>query len=545
MHLSFFINHLCGCFIKVSFVRNVVGLEDEAAKIISLLTEETEELDVISIIGMPGLGKTTLAGKIYRDPTIAYEFPIRLWVNVSQQYRVRDIFLSVLRDLSWITEDMYDKTDLEIAQALRARLDKESRNEEVARATNHYRTSHKLRFLNLEESRLLLKFSVFGNPNCPVELETLGGVIADMCGGLPLVIMLVAGVLAKIASTGEMKVMQSSWKKFTEILKTFVYDDLGTRFQQIVSFSCNALPSNLKPSFLYLGMFPEDFEIPIKRLILLWIAEGFIEQKTEISLEETAKHYLEDLIDRNLVMTDKIQFLIYKGRHISIDFNNVMNFISSQPYGPRVRSLCSSREEIILLPTDISAIADAFKLTRVLDVRSIRFTRFPFYLTQLVHLRHIALTSDFKVLPEAISKWWNIQTIIVFTSSRVLEIKADIWKMVHLRHLETNASVILCKAGAWKAADGGFRQLEVLKIEYTNLVLWEASSHHFPNLQELKLRNCEELEALPFGLADVSSLQVIDLHRTTKLAAASAREIQQETDTKGRRLKLSIFPSYE
>ncbi|KAK4394856.1 hypothetical protein Sango_1639900 [Sesamum angolense] len=97
----------------------------------------------------------------------------------------------------------------------------------------------------------------------------------------------------------------------------------------------------------------------------------------------------------------------------------------------------------------------------------------------------------------------------------------------------------------WEAADGGFRQLEVLQIEYTNLRLWVASSHQFPNLQELKLRNCEELEALPFGPADVSSLQVINLYRTTKLAAASAREIQQETDIKGRRLKLSIFPSYE
>ncbi|KAK4394855.1 putative late blight resistance proteinR1A-10 [Sesamum angolense] len=456
-------------------------------------------------------------------------------------------------------------------------------------------------------------------------------------------------------------------------------------------------------------MFPEDFEIPIKRLILPWIAKGFIQQNTEISSEETAKQYLKDLISRNLVMTDKVSTTgkiktcrvhdkirdfclrevrryggelvagsisdLQRRRHISIDFKSVMNFISSQPYGPRIRSiLCSSTEEIILLPTDVSAIADGFKLTRVLDVRSIRFTRFPFYLTQLVHLRYIALTSDFKVLPEAISKWWNIQTIIVFTSSRVLEIKADIWKMVHLRHLETNASVILCKPGGggngekiqtllnispqsctndlferainlkklgirgqltmlhddkggstpfdnlgklqqleklkllndlhihpqeaklpglppshkfppklisltlsytllsweqmyvlgtlhnlrvlklknnafagerWEAADGGFQQLEVLQIEYTDLVLWEVSSHHFPKLQHLRLRNCEELKALPFGLANVSSLQVIDLHRTTKLAAASARKIQQETDTKGRRLKLSIFPSYE
>ncbi|XP_011072179.1 putative late blight resistance protein homolog R1B-17 [Sesamum indicum] len=471
----------------------VVGLDDVTEQIIIYLTEETEILDAISIVGLPGLGKTTVARQIFRHPRIEYEFPIRLWVSVSQVYSVKDIFLGMLRDLSWITEDMYDKTEEEIARTLHARLEKEkfliilddmwtteawddlrrafpiksnksnkilitSRLKEVGRAINPKRKCHMLRFLTPKESWSLLTYLVFGYRD---------------------------------SSTGETEVMQSSWKKVPKSLKTFVHSDIETRFRQIVPFSYHALPSNLKPCFLYLGMFPEDFEIPFKRLILLWIAEGYIEKKTEISLEEIAKQYLEDLISRNLVMTDKLSTtgniktcrvhdLIrdfcrgeaskyyfqeihgYGGeqdaysisylqwmRHIAIDFNNVINLISSQPYGPRVRSiLCSSREEIILLPTDVSAIADAFKLTRVLDVRSIRFTRFPFYLTQLVHLRYIALTSDFKVLPEAISKWWSIQTIIVFTSSRVLEIKADIWKMVHLRHLETNASIILCKAGA-------------------------------------------------------------------------------------------------
>ncbi|KAL0302741.1 UNVERIFIED_CONTAM: putative late blight resistance proteinR1A-10 [Sesamum angustifolium] len=293
----------------------VVGIEDQTDIIIGYLTEETEKLDAISIVGMPGLGKTTLARKIFRDPKMEYEFPIRLWVSVSQEYRVKDIFLSMLRDLSWITEDMHDKTNEEITQTLRARLEKEkflivlddmwtteawddlrdafprsknankilitSRIMDVAYYTNPLREPHKLRFLTQEESWMLLKFSVFGSPNCPQELEVFRTVLVDMCNGLPIVIMLVAGVLGRTASTGEMKVMQSSWKKVIESLKTFLYDDLEKRFEQIVAFSYNALPSNLKPCFLYLGMFPEDFEIPIKRLILLWIAAGFIEQKRD------------------------------------------------------------------------------------------------------------------------------------------------------------------------------------------------------------------------------------------------------------------------
>ncbi|KAL8537964.1 hypothetical protein ACS0TY_000056 [Phlomoides rotata] len=54
---------------------NIVGFEDETTKLLGYLTEETQQFDVISIIGMPGLGKTTLARKIFRDPKFRYEFP--------------------------------------------------------------------------------------------------------------------------------------------------------------------------------------------------------------------------------------------------------------------------------------------------------------------------------------------------------------------------------------------------------------------------------------------------------------------------------------
>ncbi|KAL0341629.1 UNVERIFIED_CONTAM: hypothetical protein Scaly_1825500 [Sesamum calycinum] len=66
---------------------------------------------------------------------------------------------------------------------------------------------------------------------------------------------------------------------------------------------------------------------------------------------------------------------------------------------------------------------------------------------QLVQLRYLTLSTDLAILPAAFSKLWNIQTLVVDTTSRTLEIKADIWKMVQLRHLKTNASTTLPKTG--------------------------------------------------------------------------------------------------
>ncbi|KZV13965.1 hypothetical protein F511_44708, partial [Dorcoceras hygrometricum] len=63
------------------------------------------------------------------------------------------------------------------------------------------------------------------------------------------------------------------------------------------------LPRQLKSCFLYMGLFPEDYEIPVKKLIKLWVADGFLEPSDESrSLEELAEECLEDLVERSLVL---------------------------------------------------------------------------------------------------------------------------------------------------------------------------------------------------------------------------------------------------
>ncbi|KAG8378689.1 hypothetical protein BUALT_Bualt07G0011400 [Buddleja alternifolia] len=740
---------------------NVVGFEDEAEKIIGYLTNEADYLDVISIIGMPGLGKTTLAGKIYRDPAIQYEFPTRIWVYVSQEFTKKDVFISILREFTRITDEMYKKSDHDLAREVSSHLERgkflivmddvwtaedwdklqiafpksnkagkiliTSRHEDVAHHANRIRGPHNLRFLTQEESWLLLRLEVFGKPECPSELEVLGKLISEQCGRLPLAIVVIGGILVKkFSASEEMTARKNAWRKVSESVSTYLNEDPQRRMEKIISLSYDKLPYHLRACFLYLGMFPEDFEIPVWKLIRMWIAEGFIQQKTGITLEETAENYLEDLINRNLVRIDKMRrdgrvktcrihdmlrdfcrieagnekenFLqeikkssdgvfdppvddVKKFRRICIH-SNVLNFVCSRPYGPRVRSfVCFSKEEITLPSENVSTIPAAFKLLRVLDAKPVKFTKIPSDLYHLVHLRHIALSFNLGVLPSSFSKLWNIQTLIVDTTSRTLDIKADIWKMIQLRHLKTNASATLPKTGksskegqklqtlgtispqsctdevfdragnlkkvgirgklatlldgknggsfdslgklgsleklkllndvfpsppsegqlrglpqpykfppklrsltlsdtfldwskmcvlgllenlevlklkdkafmgkCWEAADGGFRQLEVLLIGRTDLVFWVASAHHFPRLRRLELENCEELREVPIGLADIRSFQYLDLYRT-KHAAGSAKKIreakekmQDEQTAKINGFKLTIFPPDE
>ncbi|KAL2484753.1 Disease resistance protein (CC-NBS-LRR class) family [Abeliophyllum distichum] len=740
---------------------NVVGFEDEAEKVTNLLTGGSDELEVISIIGMPGLGKTTLAKMIYRDPKIEYEFYNRAWVYVSQEYSRKEVFLNIWSHFAKPSEDMYKMTDENIAKELRAFLEKgkylivvddvwtedawndlkiafpknkkrsrillTSRIKKVAKHANPNAEPHNLRFLTPEESWTLLVRKALGTEEFPKELIQHGRHIAKECDGLPLALVVIGGILLEKGTESYW------WEKVAQSVDAYLSMDQEKRMDNFIALSFNHLPYHLRACFLYFGMFPEDYQIPVWKLVRLWIAEGFIQQKEGMSLEDIAEEYLDDLVNRNLVMVGerrsngkvktchvhdmlhvfcknqaaeenffqeikRFDQVTYSPSNPALEIyrrlcihSRVLNYISSKPFGPRVRTfLCFSSEEIILQAEHISSIPGAFRLLRVLDAKPISFTRFPTDLAQLVHLRYLVLSSNFKVLPAAISCLWNMQTLIVETSSRTLEIKGDIWKMIQLRHLKTNASTSLpgplaksrknkddslinanlrtistiapecCredvfarapnlkklgirgrlaklldtkgasslfdslgkldylenlkllndvfpqppsegklptlpqrykfppklkkltladtlldwkhmttlgmlesleilklkdsafKGDWWQPEDGGFRALKVLHIGRTDLVSWYASTQHFPRLRSLTLRHCNSLEEVPFGLADVSSLHIIDLYCTTKSAAASARKIQQhkkkmqgkadQQTTKSNGFKLSIYP---
>ncbi|KAH0684469.1 hypothetical protein KY289_022221 [Solanum tuberosum] len=488
----------------------VVGFDEEAEKVIKRLVEgPAESLNIISVVGMPGLGKTTLARKIYNDSTLSFEFFSILWVYVGREYKIKDIYLRILKHFKNSIDEYLNEDEDRLAKVISGFMSKGGRclivlddvweknvidhvkkvfpenkkghrimmttRDGIVAAYKNAET-HNLKFLTAEECFELLVKRVFGKGSCPDELKEVGKRIAGNCGGVPLVVVVTAGALAGRSNTTEWKVVERNVIQYA----FNVNKDCGV----FVEMSYDRLSQELQTCLLYSGIFPRGFDIPAWKLIRLWIAEGLIKPQQSSTLEETAELHLNDLVHRNLVIllqkrsdgqikTCRLHDMLHEFcrtkaadkwlfqeicttvdntvpsiqdpdtcRRLCIQPSTLNDFLSTKPSAEHVRSFycfSSKQKQTDLSPNDIKLIHKAFPLMRVLDVESLKFL-FSKDFNNLFHLRYIAISGDFKALPPTFGKFWNLQTLILNTSTSepTLDVKADIWNMLQLRHLHTS-----------------------------------------------------------------------------------------------------------
>ncbi|CAI9263410.1 unnamed protein product [Lactuca saligna] len=310
----------------------VVGFDRDAEIIRDKIAEDGKQLDVVSIVGMGGIGKTTLANKVYTDPFVVYHFHVRGWVTVSQTYDKRDLLIQVLSSIDdqlelkkasysqlhemlhrslycqrylividdiW-SKEAWDKLKLFFPDHnTGSRILLTSRLTEVAAHAKSLGLIHHLQHLTEEESWKLLCEKVFKGDECPKWLIEPGMQIAKICHGLPLSVVVMAGVLAKEPRHKDV------WLKISCSVHSYIAGDEKGCLETI-ALSFHHLPLHLRDFFLYLGGFPEDYLISSPWLLWVWIAEGFIQEDGSQSLVEIANGYLMDLVDRNLLIVEQL-----------------------------------------------------------------------------------------------------------------------------------------------------------------------------------------------------------------------------------------------
>ncbi|XP_076905009.1 putative disease resistance RPP13-like protein 3 [Bidens hawaiensis] len=310
--------------------QEVVGFDGEIETLLDQLTgnTSTKQLQIISITGMAGLGKTTLARTLYSQELVKNVFDFRSWTTVSPVYKNKGLLLNILGYfIDEFTDVYYEMRDHELGERLYRKLkgrkylvvlddiwdcrvwndlkvyfpdDKTgsrviitSRDVDVSLHEQSAIPAHVLRPRTEVESWDILKKKVFRMGICPRGLVDLGRAIIRKCEGLPLAIVIASGLLKNNLSI-------TRWEK---IAATYSFEASDPKqYMHSLALSYDHLPDPIRPCFLFLGAFPEDYEVPVTKLTWLWIAQGLIHETGSRMLEDVAEGFLMDLIKRSLLM---------------------------------------------------------------------------------------------------------------------------------------------------------------------------------------------------------------------------------------------------
>ncbi|XP_017235747.2 putative late blight resistance protein homolog R1C-3 [Daucus carota subsp. sativus] len=521
-----------------------VGFHEEARNLLKQLAcIRKKQLQVISIVGMAGLCKTTLARRLYNDPYVVSYFYVQAWVTCSQAYVKRDLLLGILRSVVEINDEVCRMNNemlaLVLYRALKGRrylividdlwsskawddfkssfpddnngskIMLTTRLKDVALHAQSDGNPLCLRFLTEVESFDLFRRKTLIAGKFFDEFSFIGKMITRKCHGLPLAIVVIAGLLKNNYEL-------DWWAHVAESVSSYIVTDVN-QYIDTLALSYNHLPQHLRPCLLYFGAFPEDHDIPARKLTMLWIAEGFIHQdSTEKSLEDVAEDYLMDLVRRSLIVvsnsgldgaikTCRVHDLLHdlclrKAKEDNFSPNTYVHIkpsylcafcsasgvsLTRSPVSLSTSVLditslcfCASSSTYYSLFKDISMNWNTSKAIRALDISSIELLEFPNHVTRKPY--------------SAMSTTPNLRKLGLCgaLTTRSGDLKCpDIDFLAHLKTLKLFNTIPMSKAGRLSSSILFPRSLR--KLTVSNLYLHWKEAWVFeliPNLEVLKLK---------------------------------------------------------
>ncbi|KAM4099291.1 hypothetical protein ACJW30_07G146800 [Castanea mollissima] len=530
-----------------SFVPNeeVIGREGDKEAIIKLLLEPNDEenLSVIPIVGIGGLGKTTLAQFVYNDENVNKHFELKMWVCVSDAFELKIIVEKIIASATNKKPEDLHIDQLQIL--LRKNIDKKK----YLLVLDDVWNDSQDKWDNLKR---LLKGGAKGTFRKGQEtnntrLIEIGKEILVRCHGVPLAIKSIGRVLC-------LEKTESEWLRVKANVLTNILQP-GDDIFPILKLSYDYLPSHLKSCFAYCSVFPKDYGIEKEMVVQLWIALGLIQlSNTKQQLEEVANEYFKDLLWRSFFeeVGDKFENLKYKMhdlihdlaesvamvdcKHVDRDSKNVdekirhvsCQFFTGSSFNETLSLLVKEKKIRTFLLTSnyfnqpdesmLNTITSNFRSLRALG--GLRITRVPNSIGNLIHLKYLDLSrSSIITLPEAITRLWNLQTLKVFSCRSLKELPEDIKDLVNLRHLDDN------ECDALSNMPRGLGQLTCLQTLPLFVVSKDSSSisKHVGGLGELnQLNNIR-------GALEITHLErLVDANSECKAANISGKQHLEE-----------------
>jgi hypothetical protein len=486
---------------------DICGRNKEKDEIIKMLLSDDargNEMGVIAIVGMGGIGKTTLAQLLYNDNRVIDSFDHLAWVCVSEDFNLFKITKTIVervtsstsntKDLDklqselkekltgkkflFVLDDIWNETDDHWEALCKpfkygaqgSKIIVTTRSDQVVSVARA--VSYRLMELLEEDCWLLFAKHAFldGNSNVHEELVLIGRKIMEKCGRLPLAVKTIGALLRSKSDVDE-------WDK---ILKSELWDlpidEMG--IFPALRLSYKYLSLHLKRCFAYSSIFPKDYVFKKEQLIMLWMAEGLLQQPKNKTMEEVGNEYFLTLESRSLFQKssdDKSRFvmhdlvsdlaksisgnfiirlegdcshnIVYNTRHMSYFFKQTFHSwkkFETVHKAKRLRTFLHLNmsgyvwSNYYLTKKVVQDLLPTLRSLRVLSLSNYRnITELLDSIGKFKYLRYLDLSfTDVKILPNSICKLCNLQTLILSHCRELTSLPRDMQKLVSLCHLD-------------------------------------------------------------------------------------------------------------
>ncbi|KAL5999715.1 hypothetical protein ACLOJK_038000 [Asimina triloba] len=477
---------------KSSYAKEVmIGRDDDIKTLKSALVcgsgsssssgYDQQQVQVISIVGIGGLGKTTLARTIYNDGEVRGHFKDALyWVCVSEDFDSERVTKAIIEQVKGASTSLsqLDSLQNELVKGLRGKRfllilddvwneDKQNgilvttRARKVAKNITNITYIHDLKGLSDDDSWELFRSIAFDGrttEECS-QLESVGREIVSKCKGVPLSIRVMGSMMNS-------KRTEADWQNILNS-KIWSLREAETRLLPVLLLSYYNLPPYLKLCFAYCSMFPKDWVLRKSMLVGLWAAQGFIRSEGNREIADIGSDYFDDLVawsmlqevekdDRGVIrckmhdlLHDLAEFIakdeIYSEQCSSR--SNVrhafFSFTDTDASFPRAKNLHTLFVNRVVDGSE-SVIADLLHQARFLralvfggSTPNERIAKLPNAIGKIKHLRYLDLSnSNIVELPEAVSHLYNLQTLKLNFCSKLEKLPRGMGRLVNLRHLE-------------------------------------------------------------------------------------------------------------
>ncbi|CAL0329413.1 unnamed protein product [Lupinus luteus] len=482
---------------------DVYGRDDDKEALIKLVLSDDSNhsnIAVIPIVGMGGIGKTTLAQLIYNDCRVETEFDLRAWVYASEEFDVCKITETLLEAVTSRNLDIKDLNSLQLNlkiclakkkflfvlddvwnenyinwDSMRIPFQLGARGSKIIVTTRSMRVASIMQTVspytlgelsNYECWHLFSRHaSLHGDLIVDPNLEKIGREIVHKCKGLPLAVKTLAGLLRAKGDKQE-------WLK---VLNSEIWDlqDHESNILPALRLSYHYLPANLKRCFAYCAIFPKNYEFEKEKLILMWMAEDLVQQsKRNDRIEDVGDEYFSELVSRTFFQPSTRD----KSCYVMHDLvNDLAKFVSGTFLVRLEGKSCSMVDErtrylshiIAHPPVYIDSVRKATRLRTLLQMRLVGGTSLHFYdgiphellielrclrvlslagvsiytlpisIGNLKHLRYLDFSdTEIYELPESVAELYNLQTLKVAGCCNLEKLPSLMSCLVDLRYLD-------------------------------------------------------------------------------------------------------------